>query len=810
VRWIAIALLMIVPSYASAAACLWFADGQTIKRVDTAENTVAAQTALAAPRRLVMNDTDCSVWALRNANGRLLKFDPSGAQVRSVNLLALDSRLDASLRIRLDPFDDSLWVTGERRIVHLDADASTVLAAFNAPADIRRFRIGLDQKLWVLGKRKLWRFNRQGVQIDERLLDSVLRDEARYFEVDELRETIWIAGETQVARIGPAGVPPVPAFVASSFSSGLPTIVAQVPDGTTGFALDPVSGRVWVGRVGSIEGFNSDGSPYASINLAAAGFSGLNKLRFDPASRSLWAGFEQKLVRFSDTGQLVAVIPAADYDDEAVGVPPFRVRPRVALEQPPENGLVNRRRPIFEMPFGARCNGTDCDVPQSYATSLQAWGTLNGDQVGGDFEIDSQSRVARFRPANQLPQGPAAFSARLTDGFGHRSNQIDTVITVDTIAPEFGTIRPVAGTTVSDPLVNLRGTISEVGSAVMLENAPALGAQGPNPQYPQAPDLKFSWQIALQPGENQIRLSAVDPAGNVATTTHTLTLLGSGGMPLVSIQSPQAGGTLADDSAIVSGTWAGPANTGITVNGVVAGVSGNQFFATVPLAAGLNTLNVVAKTGAGVQATASVQVTSSGASATRVTASPVQGLVPLQASFTIVSDRPIESVEGNFAVGYRICGEGCFEPGKFSVTWPSDPLGFTYDKAGAYEALFNIRHTDGTLVTRSLRIVGQREQDIDAAVRAAWTGFSTALAARDKPAALAQLVPAAQARYTPVLDALEASLPSIASALSALQRAVTGASAAEYFVTRPGPNGSQAFLVYFTLDADGVWKLEGL
>jgi hypothetical protein len=802
VRSIGVALLafVLVPSYASAAACIWFADAQSIKQVDTDDNTVAVEVPMAAPRRLVMNENDCSVWALRNSNGRLRKFDPAGNEVRNVNVLDLDPLLGQALRIRLDPFDDSLWVTGERRIAHLDAEATAVIAAFEAPEHIRRFRVGMDQNLWVLGKRKLWRFTRQGALMEERLLDAVLEGEAKHFAVDELRRTIWVAGETQIAKL-------------RTDTADAPVIVAQVPEGTAGFALDAVTGRVWFGRPSSITGLNRDGTPFAQIDLAALGLAGLHKLRFDPASRSLWAGFTSQLARFTGAGEPVAVLAATDYDDEAIGVPPFKVRPRLTLERPPEDGIVNRRRPVFELLYGARCNGSDCDVPRNYHSSAELSAKLNGVQVEGDFTFDPDTGKATFRPADPLPQGLSAFTARLTDRFGHKSNAIDATFTVDTIAPAFGPIQPPAGTTVTNPQVTLSGSINEAGSSVMLDNAQALNAQGPNPQFPQPPDLGFSWGLTLQPGANDIQLSAVDPAGNVSSTTHSLNFGGGGGgPPQVAIQSPVAGAAIGDDQVIVSGTWSGPSNTGITVNGVIAAIDGNRFFATVPLAPGTNTVTVVATVTDGTQVTATVEVTSSGPSPTRVTASTLQGFAPLEVRFTLTSDREIQSVDGNFALGYQVCGGegGCYEPGVFSVSPVTEPLPFTYQEPGSYEAVFNIRHTDGTTVTKTLRIVVQNQEQLDQQLRQVWSELAGALTRSDKAAAMRYLSGPAQAQYGPVFDALLPAMPQILVSFSQLQTVSIDGKVGEYAVNRVIDGVNRVFFIYFHLGTDGVWRLDSM
>lgn len=794
-----VALAVLMPSYASAASCIWFADTQSIKQVNTDDNSIVAEAAIATPRRLVMNDTDCSVWALRNNNGRLLKFDPAGTQVHSLNVVNLDPLLTGALRIRLDPFDDTLWVAGDRRIVHLDASAAGIVAAFDAPGDIRRLRIGLDQNLWVLGKRKLWRFDRQGTLLEDRPLDAAFLGEAKYFVVDELRDTIWIAGETQVART-------------TASAPGAAVIVAQVPDGTTGFALDPITGRVWFGRPGAIEALSPDGTPFTRVELAPLGLTGLHKLRFDPASRSLWAGFSQQLARFSDAGEPVAIVAAVDYDDEAIGVPPFKVRPRVSLERPPENGIVDRRRPVFELQYSARCNGRDCEAPQTYFSAVELSASLNGAQIGTGFSFDPQTNKASFRPETALAEGLSSFTARLTDRFGHKSNTIDTTFTVDTIAPVFGPIKPPAGTVVADPQVNLRGSINEAGSTVTLQNAQALNPQGANPQSPQPPDLRFSWGLTLQPGSNSVQLSAVDPAGNVSTVTHTLTFSGGGagtGAPQITVQSPAAGATIADDQVSVGGTWSGPANTGITVNGVIAALSGNQFFAAVPLVPGANTLTIVATAPDGASATSTVQVTSSGPAPTRVTASALQGFAPLNVSFTVTSDRPIESVEGNFAVGFQVCAEGfCFEPGLFFVAPVTEPIVFTYDQPGTYQAVFNIRHNDGTSVTKTLRIVVQSQDQVDQLLRQTWAGFTTALVNGDRAGALQFFNETARPRYAPVLETLAPRMSQIIASFSDLQRMRVDGEVGEYVINRLIGGVNRAFFIYFLRDNDGVWRLE--
>src|SRR5207244_4576516 len=97
----------------------------------------------------------------------------------------------------------------------------------------------------------------------------------------------------------------------------------------------------------------------------------------------------------------------------------------------------------------------------------------------------------------------------------------------------------------------------------------------------------FWFPLCLPPCMTTYNLSATYPAGNVTVVVLHLTLA----TVSVSIASPPNGATINADTVTVSGTFQGPANTGITVNGIAAIVTGGTFIvAAVPLQPGANTL----------------------------------------------------------------------------------------------------------------------------------------------------------------------------------------------------------------------------
>lgn len=394
----------------------------------------------------------------------------------------------------------------------------------------------------------------------------------------------------------------------------------------------------------------------------------------------------------------------------------------------------------------------------------------------------------------------------ISAGFSFTAAETGTPVTVT--ASTILTVKPLAALTLSAPTATL--TVGETVTVTLATSDPApsegllvtlsgggSGAGTLPPTLtvePQQTSGVFSF-TASAAGSFSIAASAP----NRLSAVLTFTIAAVGGGPQVVLQSPSAGAIIADDQVVVSGTWSGPSNTGITVNGVVAAISGNEFFATVPLVPGVNTITVVATVLGGNQTTATLSVSSSGPSPTRVIASPIQGFAPLAVSFTISSDRAIQSVDGSFAPG-----------NPFSVSPVTGPLSFTYGSPGSYEAVFNIRHADGTTVMRSVRIVVQSLQQVDQQVREVWTGFTSALTAGSRAQAMQFFAPGADQRFGPVLDVLGAELPAIVASFSPLLQASVTQTYAEYAVVRNVDGLKRLYLIQFVAGTDGLWRIESM
>jgi len=290
--------------------------------------------------------------------------------------------------------------------------------------------------------------------------------------------------------------------------------------------------------------------------------------------------------------------------------------------------------------------------------------------------------------------------------------------------------------------------------------------------------------------------------GTAASPPFTVTSAGTVPTVNLSIASPGDGAVIGSDSVTVSGTLQGPLNSGVVVNGVAAAVTGNAFTAAaVPLQLGANTLTVTAITLDGQTATQSVTVTSTGPAPIQVVADTAQGLAPLKVNFTV------KNTSGKGLVGTQADFTGS---GSFSFFSPSSPISNNYTVPGTYQANFIVFDNSGVSVQQTITIVVQDPAQIDQMLQTTWTGFASALAARDTAQATRYFSSQVQDKYQATFQALNASLPQIVGSFSQLQLMSVSGGVGEYAVNRVIDGINRIFLIYFLQNIDGVWRIDAM
>lgn len=282
---------------------------------------------------------------------------------------------------------------------------------------------------------------------------------------------------------------------------------------------------------------------------------------------------------------------------------------------------------------------------------------------------------------------------------------------------------------------------------------------------------------------------AVSSSGPVSITIRALVL---------SITAPSDGVMLVGDRVVVSGTLDAPFNSGVTVNGVVAGVHGNAFHANVVLPTGQSQISATITTPTGATATQSITVTTDGvAPFLSITPDSLEGLSPFQVVFTVTNPTELDA-------NVVLDGQATFVvPGLSSL-----PVALTYTGAGLKAVRFDAMNAVGQSMSQEFGLAVLDATSLDQKFATIWNGMNSALIAGDKAGALAYLGQSAQLKYGPVFDVLMGEYADIVSTWSPPLQGELTANLAEYVIVTNHGGSRQVYLIYLARGADGVWRLE--
>lgn len=488
-------LMLVCGIFPTQAASIWFADDRSVNQVDTDSNSITRSISLDKVHELAVDAADSSLWV---ATGQqLLKFDAAGNPLLQIGLHPLD--LLQPRHLASDPYDSSLWMADQGKLAHLN-NQGQLLGEWQTSGLIRAMSLSLDQSLWLLSNKYLMHYSVQGTLLASYDLQAVVQEEPKFIAVDSIGNRLWLAGEKQLLQ-----------FDTGNLNQPLSniTLSAVIADLT----LDTNSGALWVVTQQSLLSYASTGSWINTVSLSALAIEMPQRLVYDATSPSLWLGHKTGFSRLTTSGALIVTLPNAR-TVQAIGVSPLMVTPTFSLIQPPQDALSNNPQPTITLGYGALCSGQPCGFNPAYFSSYSLSALLNNQPIGNLFVFDPLTGQTSYTPASVLPQGGNPFTAQATDHFGHVSNRIDSIFTIDTIPPVI-TLTTMPASLTNQPLQTLMGTLSE--QAILLVNSQmvAVGA---------APNFSFSHSVTLVEGINTLQLVAIDTAGNRAYQTLTITL----------------------------------------------------------------------------------------------------------------------------------------------------------------------------------------------------------------------------------------------------------------------------------------------
>jgi hypothetical protein len=295
--------------------------------------------------------------------------------------------------------------------------------------------------------------------------------------------------------------------------------------------------------------------------------------------------------------------------------------------------------------------------------------------------------------------------------------------------------------------------------------------------------------------------------GGIMSPGLTQDITGTGALS-VAITSPGLGATTGNSSVDVVGTYTGPINTGITVNGVAGYAVNGQFVVpNVPLTAGSNTLNVTATILSGTTATNTGSITQGGAaSAVTIQANHPADYAPASITFTygigaLPSGNPIQTVTINFT--------GTGSPSFTGNSLTGAPSTYTYASPGLYTATLSVQDTQGNIFTGTTTIAIQ-----DLAVQRGmlcdvYWYLKDRLNAQDAANAANAFQQTVRSNYQSLFTAFGTHMPTAAQSLGVIVSGMLGQGFADMLIVRDdtGVQTRAGFPLRMTQGADGVWRI---
>ena len=241
------------------------------------------------------------------------------------------------------------------------------------------------------------------------------------------------------------------------------------------------------------------------------------------------------------------------------------------------------------------------------------------------------------------------------------------------------------------------------------------------------------------------------------------------------------------------------AETGITVNGIPATVTGNHFIANhVPLAEGVNSIEIKATDANGVTTTTIRSVTASPGNYIRITSNIESGVAPLNISLRLDGSFSIANPQINFSGPVPITLRAGASPTEFTTALTVE---------GAYTFTASAVGPDGETYGDRVTVTVINQEKIDNLMRAKWNSINTQLSKGNIASALTYFHPIAKDKYEAIFDEIKPQLPVILATHRELILVRVREGIVQYELTAFQDNTLFTYDIVFVLDDNGLWRI---
>jgi hypothetical protein len=399
------------------------------------------------------------------------------------------------------------------------------------------------------------------------------------------------------------------------------------------------------------------------------------------------------------------------------------------------------------------------------------------------------------------------------------------------ILPDIGDVAA-SGSLKISPIHDTTYTMTATGPGGAAEASVTVSVTAPKPEaeisaspasIQSGESAILSWKtqnadaVRIDPSIGPVAVSGELNVSPQATQTYTVTANGPGGQtearvtvtvrsPIeLQILSPSEGQIIDTSTILVRGSFrhSQGLETGITINGIVAQVFGNQFAApAVHLQPDQNLITVQATDSDGHRAESQVTVMADLSDPVVVlSAEPASGIAPFETEFAI--DCPFEPAD------VTLTHEG---PG--DATYSDTSLyGFRVRLSEPGLHLFTVHVLDdaGAAYSAETAVTVLDRHILDTLLKGKWNDMKVRLASGDIEGALTYHSRPAQQSYREIYTALSGSLPRIVQDMQDIELVLVQDGSAKYRIKRDeeiqGTSYAISYYLYFDCDEDGIWKL---
>lgn len=446
---LAIGLAAAIPALTLSAASLWFGDKDGLHRIDTLSNQIVTSIPFEPAIAIAIDSTDGALWAL--SQQRLARLSEHGVVQIATPLRDLGTGLGAPRQLVLNPNDGSVWIGFENRLLHVDA-AGIVRQTLAAAA--RDVAIGQDGSVWILTQSALLQHDAAGAPVRSVALAGAQR--FAHLALDDAGGVIWVAGEKDLAQLRLSSpdqtllsilAPETIAGISADMQTGDLWVLGQ--NGLFAYGRD---GQPRVSR---------DLRDFSIANSQALLFDFSSQAAWVGHQR----GLTRVTVAGTVAAAFPAEVHVTTI---AIGRTPVNITPVVAIAAPADGALLDTATPQLRVEYDALCGTTPCGFPNSFFGTFTLSALLNGIETGSSFVFDPATGGASYTPSARLPEGLNTFSAQARDSFGRFSQTVSSTFTIDTIAPAFVNVTPASGSVFSNASIAIGGSVDDAAATVTL------------------------------------------------------------------------------------------------------------------------------------------------------------------------------------------------------------------------------------------------------------------------------------------------------------------------------------------------------